>query len=222
MSVLSFLAMKRRSDKVPTKTPSDGLRAQNKRDKRERVRKAAWDLFTTEGYEQTTTRAIAERAGIATGTLFLYAKDKRDLLFLVMEERIIETVEAAFRTLPRRATLEAELLHVIRKILAIYSESPDVGRQFVKELPGASGPNAERVHAQTLAFFQRIAALVERARVRGEVREDVPPLVFAQSFFALYFMALMQWLSGFTPLDQVVDVSLRPMLVLLLQGAQKH
>src|SRR5690348_18030601 len=82
-----------------------GLREQHKRDKRERLRAAAWHLFSTVGYDATTTRAIAEKAGVASGTLFLYARDKQDLLFLVFEERLRAAADEAFRTLPGGATL---------------------------------------------------------------------------------------------------------------------
>src|SRR6188508_2991033 len=92
--------------------PSEaGLRARQKHDKRERLRAAAWELFTEKGYDATSTREIAERAGIATGTLFLYAKDKADLLFLVFEHRITEAVEAGFRTLPATG-LRDQVLHL--------------------------------------------------------------------------------------------------------------
>ena len=38
-------------------------REQNKRDKRRRIRQAAWELFVERGYEDTTTAAVARGAG---------------------------------------------------------------------------------------------------------------------------------------------------------------
>lgn len=201
--------------------PPEGLRAQNKRDKRERLRAAAWELFASVGYENTTTRAIAERAGVAAGTVFLYAKDKPDLLFLVFEERLQRVTEEAFRTLPDGLPLEQAILHVFRGVFVMYSESVAVGRAFVKELPGATGPNADRVNALTIVFLQRLAALIERAAERGEVRADFPPLLAAQSIFALYFMALLSWLSGFANLEGAFDSTLAPSLELLMDGLRE-
>src|SRR4051812_16260209 len=63
-----------------------GRREQNRLDKRARIQRAGWELFTTVGYDETTTREVAERADVAVGTLFLYAEDKRDLLCLVMHD----------------------------------------------------------------------------------------------------------------------------------------
>jgi len=194
------------------------LRERHKHDKRERLRAAAWELFTTDGYAQTTTRAIAKRAGVAAGTVFLYAKDKADLLFLVFEHRLAEAVDEAFRTLPRGAPLVDQLMHVFSRFFHMYAVSPDIARSFVKELPWADGPNALRVNGLTFAFVERLGALVRDARERREVRENVLPLLAAHSLFALYYMALMSWLSGFSSLQAALDDTLRPSFELLVDG----
>jgi AcrR family transcriptional regulator len=46
----------------------------------QKVAAAAASLFSARGYEQTTIRELAELAGVATGTVFLYAEDKQALL----------------------------------------------------------------------------------------------------------------------------------------------
>lgn len=196
---------------------SSSARARNKHDKRERIRRAAWELFVERGYDGATTREVAERADVATGTLFLYAKDKPDLLFLVFERRLSESVEVGF-TSPPACGLVEQLVHVFTPVFAMYGEAPEVGRHFVKELPGADGPNAQRVHGLTFAFLGRVAGLVEAAQRRGEVRASVAPLEAANAIFALYFMALLGWLSGFSTLDGALHGTLRPALQLLMLG----
>lgn len=47
---------------------------------RERIVVAAVDLFTEQGYDDTTVAQIAERAGITKSTFFRYFPDKRELL----------------------------------------------------------------------------------------------------------------------------------------------
>ena len=65
-----------------------GLRERNKLDKLQRIKHAARTLFIEKGFDETTTREIARRAGVALGTLFLYATDKRDLLFLICTDEL--------------------------------------------------------------------------------------------------------------------------------------
>ena len=193
------------------------LRHRKKQEKRERIRRAAWELFAERGYEQATTREVAERAGVATGTVFRYAKDKADLLFLVFEQRLSDAVEAGFASLPETGLVE-QVIHVFTPVFEMYDERPDLGRHFVKELQGAEGPNAQRVHGLTLAFLARVAGLVERASQRGEVRADVAPIEAAHAIFALYFMSLLGWLSGFATLETALHSTLRNALGLLMRG----
>ncbi|MFD6176676.1 MULTISPECIES: TetR/AcrR family transcriptional regulator [unclassified Isoptericola] len=50
-------------------------------DARGRMTRAALDLYTEQGFEQTTTAQIAERAGVTERTYFRHFADKREVLF---------------------------------------------------------------------------------------------------------------------------------------------
>ncbi|AUX27769.1 TetR family transcriptional regulator [Sorangium cellulosum] len=195
-----------------------GGRAQQKLDTRRRIRDAAWALFTELGYEETTTKAVAERAEVAAGTVFVHARDKADLLMLVMHDRLGAAVDAAFETLPRREPLLGQLMHVFQALFAMYGEHPRVAQAFVRAYPGAAGPNGERMSALTFAFLHRIAGLVRDAQARGEVAADIDPLAAAHNVFALYFAALLSWLSGFVTLGAALDPVLKNALALQHRG----
>ena len=195
-----------------------GRRQRQKLDKRERIRDAAWELFTTRGYAHTTTKQVASHAGVATGTLFLYASDKADLLFLVLHERLSRALEQGFSTLPRQAPLLDQLLHLFGGFFRMYEAHPDVAREFVRALPGADGPNARAVNGLSLGFLYQMAGLVGEAQARGDVSHAVEPLLAASNFFALYFGALMSWLSGFSTLDAALDPVLKNSLALQIRG----
>lgn len=135
-----------------------GLRENNKQDKRERLTRAAHELFSEQGYEATTIRQIAERAGIGVGTIFLYARDKPGLLFLLFSDAVLAVEREAFATLPtaddtapagsttpkqsrpRRARgdegdlLLHQLVHVFSAFYRHYTTNRHLARLFVKEL----------------------------------------------------------------------------------------
>ncbi len=52
---------------------------QNKQQKRASLLLSAYELFTTVGFEKTTIRDIASKAGVAKGTFYLYFEDKTSL-----------------------------------------------------------------------------------------------------------------------------------------------
>ena len=56
-----------------------------KQEMRERIVEAATDVFAGEGYEKTSIRNIAERIEYSPGTIYLYFKDKNELLFAVQK-----------------------------------------------------------------------------------------------------------------------------------------
>ncbi|MGZ3475543.1 MAG: TetR/AcrR family transcriptional regulator [Polyangiales bacterium] len=190
---------------------------QKKEDKRLRLRDAAWDLFRDQGFEATTTKQIAERAGVASGTLFLYARDKGDLLFLVLHERLSQAVDDGMHTVPLDRPLLEQMLHLFERFFRVYQEAPGVARAFVRELPGADGPNAQKVNQLTMALLHHVAGLIQRAQAHGELDPEASPLLLAQNAFALYFMALLSWLSGFTTLEGALPM-LRASLELQLRG----
>jgi AcrR family transcriptional regulator len=76
-------------------------------DKRRAIIEAARHLFTTTGYESTTMAQVAGQAGVAVGTVYLYFKNKNDLLVEVKggwEEEVIRAL-----TLPELASIPHHL-----------------------------------------------------------------------------------------------------------------
>lgn len=198
--------------------PSAGRRALSKLDKRERIQAAAFELFTTQGYEATTTKAVAAQAEVAAGTLFLYASDKADLLCLVMHDRLAATVDAAFASLPARAPLLEQWMHIFGGIFAMYAEHPGLTAAFVRHFPGSTGPSGQKVNGLTFSFLLRIAELVRDKQQAGEISREIEPLSAAANVFSLYFGALMSWLSGMCTLEAALSPGLERALALQIRG----
>lgn len=197
-----------------------GTRATRKLETRRRIRDAAFDLFAHRGYDATTTKEIADAAGVATGTVFVHARDKADLLMLVMLDRLSAVVDACFTSLPRAGDLLDNLMHVFAGLFEMYGEYPQLSAAFVKAFPGSDGPNGQALNALTFAFLRRLASLVRDAQARGEVAAEVEPLLAAQNLFALYFFALLNWLTGLASLESSLDPLLKNALVLQIRGLQ--
>ena len=198
---------------------SSGLRERNKREKLERIEAAARALFEEQGFEKTTTREIAARAGIGTGTLFLYARDKSELLLLLFQDDVEAVVRDGFATVPEDAPLVDQLVHVFGRAFAYYAEHPALTRAFVREVFDLLGRHRERVNSLTMAFIARLAELVEKAKARGELRADAPAPAAATAFFSVYYTSLAGWLGGNLPgPDVALHGMLRPLLEMQVRG----
>lgn len=71
----------------------------NKKKKREALLNTAFDLFTTQGINQTTINNIVEAAGVAKGTFYLYFKDKYDIRNKLIAHKAKRVFAAAYEAL---------------------------------------------------------------------------------------------------------------------------
>src|SRR3954453_20531842 len=93
------------------KEPAPGLN-----NKRERILDAAVRVFAQEGFYNAKVAQIADAAGVADGTIYLYFKSKDDLLISLFEDRM-ERVNANLREALASSTNAVERL---RKIVQLH------------------------------------------------------------------------------------------------------
>lgn len=188
----------------------------NKRDKLERIKRAARALFVRKGFEATTTREIASAADVGIGTVFLHAVSKQDLLVMIFREEAGRALDAAFASLPEPPLIDALVL-IFDALIAHQERNLGLARVFVKELPFVD--DARHGRAAFMAdLFERMAALIERAQERGELRRSIPSLRLAKNLFALYFGILLEWLGAAEITSEERDRALRAALELQLAG----
>jgi AcrR family transcriptional regulator len=200
-------------------TPAEGLRERNKREKRARIERAARELFERKGFEAATARAIAARARVGLGTLFLYARDKRDLLFLVFADesrRLFSEAERAVAKRPRAGLVDA-LMELFGRFLAFYAERPELAAALLREF-FFRPYEPERLGALSREYGERVAALVERARAHGELRADLSVPAAAHALFAHYAYWTQAWLGSGAVTRAEAEARLREALALQIDG----
>lgn len=179
--------------------PRVGRRERNKQEKLARIVGAARQLFSERGFAETTTQQIAEAADIGTGTLFLYARSKEDLLVMVFRDEMLETARAAFANADPDAPLLDQLMQVFSSMLAYHERDPDIARLLLKEVMFPDGVGRAADISELLdVIYAGLADLVVKARDAGRCVQDAPPLRVAENLFANYYMALLGRLGGQT------------------------
>ena len=199
--------------------PHVGRRERNKQEKLARIVAAARRLFNENGFQETTTQQIAEAADIGTGTLFLYAKSKEDLLIMVFKDEMIETSRAAFTNLPAGGALLDQLVHVFDQMVRYHERDLELTRILLREIMfQSSNDRADDIIELMQVVYGGITDLLVSAQKAGTLRPDQDPLLTAQVLFASYFMDLVSWLRGRETKQQFLD-RLRQMLAISLGGA---
>lgn len=193
------------------------LRERKKAETLDAIKAAGWALFSERGFEATTVRALCKRAGVATGTLFNYVEDKRDLLALLFAERILPVQVRAFETLPP-GDLVDQACHVFGAFLDFYDQDPGLSRTLIRNILFREGRSAQRLAELDQGILFALAELVERRQSCGAVRPDVLPLIAAGNLFGAYFMALIAMLNGVLPDRAAAGALLRAALETQVRG----
>lgn len=195
-------------------------RARRRRNTLRRIEEAGWHLFTTRGYEATSTREIADAADIAAGTLFNYFPEKRSLLIHLMQQQIDDSIQRAFATLGS-SSLEDQLIHVFDGLTDSYAEQRRLSRVFIKELLFTDGQQRTESASWTFALVERIAHLITDAQRSGELDPAVNSMEAAQQLFSAHYFGLVTWLGGTIPSRTAHRNQLRASLRLLLRGLRR-
>jgi AcrR family transcriptional regulator len=194
--------------------PAEGLRERKKRDKRARILAAARELFEERGFEEATGRQICERAGIATGTLFLYVRDKRELLLWVFEAD-------AGRILSRKRSDSGSAvdrwLRVFGPFLSLYARNPGLSSCYVKELLFTTDRPPELVQLNR-ALRDAVHQVACDAQASGALRRDVDADEITQLVVGQYAHLVQLWLGVGSLGVRRVRTRLRRGLDLLVEG----
>ncbi|MCY0959443.1 TetR/AcrR family transcriptional regulator [Streptomyces sp. H27-H5] len=143
---------------------ADQLRPESGRPPREELLRAAAELFTVRGYGATTTRAVAERAGMRQATMYHYFGGKEELLAELLESTVAPSLALARRLSAESGRPAARRLwELCRSDVMLLCGAPyNLGALYL--LPEVAGDRFARFH-----------------RMRGELRDVYLELLYAAS-----------------------------------------
>ena len=193
----------------------------NKRDKRRRIQSAARALFTKNGFEDTTLREIARKAGVALGTLSLYADDKRDLVLLIFSEEIAALIERAAKLPRKEQPLADQLTAFFGAFYKDYAREPTLYRTLLRENLFYGRSTHSVAFAENL---RRIVACVESLVVAqqkaGRIAANVDPALVGRHFFFVFFAAVRWWITNDKPVAKDGIAELRRLFGLTVSGLE--
>ncbi len=133
---------------------------------------AALDLFSTQGYAGTTTRAIAERSGVTEAILYRHFATKQDLLRAVVEQYsprpLFAPPPVSVQILPIRAALEL--------LVTLYLDTFWANRAFmlmVFTTPRREQAALAEIHAEFHDQGVGLCRLLQERSDRHELRPDI-------------------------------------------------
>ena len=194
------------------------VRETKKAAKRQRIAMAAYELFSERGYDGTTMRDIAQYAGVALGTLSLYASDKRDLVLLIFNERIPQLSDAAERLASREAELIEKLLAYFRVLNQHFVANIGISRIHLQLNYYSRSMHSAEYDKNRQRLFNFVQDCVREAQQAGKISAGEDPALAARHLFFVYSASLRWWLASERPELETSMKELRPLFELLLRG----
>ena len=196
-----------------------GLREKNKAEKLQRIRKAARALFVKRGYDDTTMRDIAKRADVGFGTLFTYASDKRDLLFLIFNDELDDVVDSAFVRAAKEQVFLDQLVAYFSGFYIFFAPQPELSRVVLREMTlYLKGRQAEQFQASCSRITGHLASFVAQALTARRLGTREDPQLVAQALLSTFASEIRRWITVDDPALKHGLARLRRMLALQVTG----
>jgi TetR/AcrR family transcriptional regulator, fatty acid metabolism regulator protein len=181
-------------------------------DKREAILRAATKVFATNGYFSSKVADIAQEAGVADGTVYLYFKSKEEILHSIFDRSMEEAITAGRQQiaeiqdprekLRRIARLHLERLGMDRELAVVFQVELRGSTKFMEEFSG--GGFAE--------YLGMIRTVFEEGQAQGLFRQELNANVVAKIFFGALDEMATNWILSkrrykLAPVaDEVVDI----------------
>jgi TetR/AcrR family fatty acid metabolism transcriptional regulator len=185
-------------------------------DKRKRILQAAVAVFARKGYFGARVSEIAKKAGVADGTIYLYFRNKEDILVSLFDDLMSEHVQQVKDALWSVPDAESRLRLVAEHHLRALGGNRDLAVVFQVELR-QSTKFMERFTASWLQdYFALLGEIIARGQRDGEIRPDLPVKLGTKAFFGALDEMVTSWILG----DQRYDLArlADPVVDLFLNG----
>ncbi len=190
---------KPRPEKKPSVHPledADGSAAKRTGDKRERILRAAVEVFARQGFYNTRVSEVAKAAGVADGTIYLYFESKDQLLLSLFEDRIGKLLAYLAKEIALLDSPEEKLKRIIELQLGILDGERDLA-EVVTIIVRQSNTLLREYAAPTfIAYLDAIAAVVSEGQREGVFRSDVSPHLVARAIFGALDGIALTWALG--------------------------
>jgi AcrR family transcriptional regulator len=127
---------------------------------REAILQAAFDLFATQGYAQTSLAQIAQASGIATSNIYVYFASKLDIMFALSRPWLLAQI-AALES--QTASIAEPRARLSRILTALWSEIPAADNCFANNIMQALanvGPSEAYSRELLLILEERLSAMI--------------------------------------------------------------
>ena len=144
-----------------------------KNNKYHQILEAAVKVFARQGFHQSTVAQIAKEAGVADGTIYLYFKNKNDILVQFFSFRAKQVFESFREEVDRAQNSLDKLRNLIHRHLAEFQRDRDGAIVYQVETHQNSRLAEAQIKEMSQMYRDIISEIVEQGQQEGTIRKDL-------------------------------------------------
>jgi TetR/AcrR family fatty acid metabolism transcriptional regulator len=152
-------------------------------DKHAKIIKAAIKVFAKNGFYNSRVSEIAKEAQVADGTVYLYFKNKDDILIRLFEEEMDKIINAMREEVEKIPDPAEKLRKFAFVHLNMVRENKYLAEVIQVELRQSSKFMHEYKNRKFIEYLNIISGIVKDGQRSGHFRDDIRPGLFKRSFF---------------------------------------
>lgn len=166
----------------------------NVADKREAILRAAIKVFARKGFFNSKVADIAGEAGVADGTVYLYFKNKDDILHSIFDRAMAEFITEGKKELDGIGS-PIDRLHKIAELhLERLGADRDLAIVFQVELRGSTKFMQEFSAAGFAEYLDIIRQTFQEGQKAGVFRSDMKPVICAKILYGALDEMVTNWI----------------------------
>ena len=162
-------------------------------DKYQKIIQAATHVFASKGFYNSKVSDIASEADVADGTIYLYFKNKDDILISIFEYSMDTFIGSVERTLKGIQDPIEKLHRFIFLHLELVQNNQDVAQVLQIELRQSSKFMKEYAATKFLDYLNIISKILEEGQSSGVFKKEINPMIVKRAIFGAVDEMALEW-----------------------------
>ncbi|MFC1859516.1 TetR/AcrR family transcriptional regulator [Thermodesulfobacteriota bacterium] len=134
---------------------------------------AAVKVFAEQGFFQSTVSQVAREAGVADGTIYLYFKNKNDILVQFFNYKTKQVFDRFREEVDKADTAVGKLRNLIFSHLQAFQNDRHLAIVYQTETHQRNRPAEEKIKEMSKMYQDLISEIVEQGQEEGSIRKDL-------------------------------------------------
>ena len=162
-------------------------------DKYQKIIQAATRVFASKGFYNAKVSDVAKEAEVADGTIYLYFKNKDDILISIFEESMDRFIQSAYARLEGVQDPIVRLQYFIELHLTLVEENQDVAQVLQIELRQSTKFMKEYAAQKFMDYLAIISDVIEEGQKQGLFKKEIQASIVKRAIFGAVDEMALEW-----------------------------